>query len=63
MMGWDWCRLVTELMMAAIRTTAPAVTRKMADRSCHIPLISDASQETSTRPCRKFPVVIGRPTR
>ena len=50
LMGWDWCILVTELMMAAMRMTAAAVTSRMADRSRHIPLMLDAAQDTSTSP-------------
>ena len=63
LLGLDWRRLVTELMMAAMRMTAPAVTRKIPARSFHMPLISAASQDTSTSPCKIFWLVMGRPTR
>ena len=50
LMAWDWRILVTELMMAAMRTTARAVTSRMPDRSRHTPLMLDAEEDTSTSP-------------
>ncbi len=52
LMGWDWRILVTELMMAAMSTTARVVTSRMANRSRHTLLMLEAEQDTSTSPWR-----------
>ena len=51
-MGWAMRILVTELMTAAMSTTARVVTSRMPNRSRHTPLMLDAEADTSTSPWR-----------